>query len=121
MNTRILTLAALVCVCLQSVLVFQLPIGFYQQRFWLLLLALAVMACVYLMQRLANITSSRSAGAKFSQLLVPALFGFMVLMLWEAIVRGFNVPLVLMPAPSRIMSTLLNNLPTCGLIFSKPI
>ncbi|GAB2603647.1 ABC transporter permease [Nitrincola alkalisediminis] len=119
MNTRILTLAALVCVCLQSVLVFQLPIGFYQQRFWLLLLALAVMACVYLMQRLANITSSRSAGAKFSQLLVPALFGFMVLMLWEAIVRGFNVPLVLMPAPSRIMSTLLNNLPTLWADFQQ--
>ena len=40
-------------------------------------------------------------------LLVPALFGVMVLAVWELLVRGFQVPLVLLPPPSLIAATLV--------------
>jgi len=39
-------------------------------------------------------------------LLVPALFGIMLLYLWEIGVRGFEVPSILLPAPSAIIQAL---------------
>ncbi|MFD2261964.1 ABC transporter permease [Lacibacterium aquatile] len=42
-----------------------------------------------------------------TRLLVPALFGLMVLYLWEVCVRGFGVPKVLLPAPSAVLDALL--------------
>jgi NitT/TauT family transport system permease protein len=43
---------------------------------------------------------------------VPLLFGISILVLWEGIVRGFNVPSVLLPPPSMIWTRLINSLPT---------
>ncbi|MCB2130617.1 MAG: ABC transporter permease [Rhodobacteraceae bacterium] len=45
------------------------------------------------------------------RLLVPALFGVTLLILWEGIVRGLNVPGVILPAPSVIWGTIRANLP----------
>ena len=39
-------------------------------------------------------------------MLVPVLFGAWLLFLWEAVVVGFGVPRVLLPAPSAIGETL---------------
>lgn len=47
-----------------------------------------------------------------SRLAVPLLFGIAILVLWEGIVRGFNIPSVLLPAPSAIWSRLINSIPT---------
>ena len=48
------------------------------------------------------------------RLFVPALFGIMVFYLWEVLVRGFHVPLILMPPPSLIASTFFNNMAMLG-------
>jgi NitT/TauT family transport system permease protein len=37
---------------------------------------------------------------------IPALFGITILFLWEALVRGFNVSQILLPAPSHIWAKL---------------
>jgi NitT/TauT family transport system permease protein len=42
----------------------------------------------------------------------PLLFGIGVLILWQLFVRFFNVPFVLLPAPSDIWAKLVTSLPT---------
>jgi NitT/TauT family transport system permease protein len=44
-------------------------------------------------------------------LLVPALFGVAILVLWEGITRGFGVPTILLPPPSMIWARLTASLP----------
>jgi len=58
-----------------------------------------------------NITIVRR-GYKIAPWIVPILFGAALLILWEGAVRGFDVPLVILPAPSMIWVTLTNSLPT---------
>ena len=45
------------------------------------------------------------------RLLVPALFGVWLLILWEAIVRGAGIPFILLPPPSLIGVRIANSLP----------
>jgi NitT/TauT family transport system permease protein len=45
------------------------------------------------------------------RLLVPALFGVWLLILWEAIVRGAGIPFILLPPPSLIGLRIANSLP----------
>ncbi|MAT87856.1 MAG: ABC transporter permease [Aestuariivita sp.] len=58
--------------------------------------------------RLAKSTHSNS---RVMQLLVPAIFGFTLLAIWELVVRGFEVPLVILPPPSMIVETFGEKLP----------
>ena len=44
--------------------------------------------------------------------LAPALFGVAVLILWQGVVRYFDVPFVIFPAPSDIWAKLIMSLPT---------
>jgi len=44
-------------------------------------------------------------------LVVPALFGFWVLVIWEAVTRGFGIPFVLLPPPSAIGARFIAALP----------
>ena len=46
------------------------------------------------------------------RLAVPVLFGVTILVLWEGMVRGFNVPFVLLPPPSAIWARIVSSLPT---------
>ncbi len=48
---------------------------------------------------------------KTVNLLIPLLFGVAVLVLWEGITRGLEVPRVLLPPPSMIWERILNSLP----------
>ncbi|HTO31496.1 MAG TPA: ABC transporter permease [Pararhizobium sp.] len=50
--------------------------------------------------------------ARAARLAVPLLFGITILVLWEGIVRAFNVPSVLLPPPSMIWTRLINSVPT---------
>lgn len=45
------------------------------------------------------------------RLLVPALFGVWLLILWEVIVRGAGIPFILLPPPSLIGLRIANSLP----------
>ncbi len=45
------------------------------------------------------------------RLAVPAIFGLTLLVVWEALVRGLSVPLVILPPPSQIAATFADNLP----------
>ncbi|WP_159589259.1 ABC transporter permease [Chelativorans xinjiangense] len=45
-------------------------------------------------------------------LLVPAIFGVTLLVVWEGLVRGLNVPTVLLPPPSMIWDRIVGSVPT---------
>ncbi|MCB1419478.1 MAG: ABC transporter permease [Notoacmeibacter sp.] len=52
-------------------------------------------------------------------LAVPLLFGITILVLWEGIVRGFNVPQVLLPAPSAIWARIASSVPILAADFRQ--
>ena len=52
-------------------------------------------------------------------LAVPLLFGITILVLWEGIVRGFNVPQVLLPAPSAIWARIVSSVPILAADFRQ--
>ncbi|QPM90174.1 ABC transporter permease [Pseudooceanicola algae] len=58
--------------------------------------------------RLAN---GPAANRQAVKLLVPVLFGLTILAMWELIVRGLQVPLVILPAPSVIAAKVGDSLP----------
>lgn len=45
------------------------------------------------------------------QLVVPMIFGLTILLIWELIVRGLGVPLVILPPPTMIVSRFGDSLP----------
>lgn len=61
-----------------------------------------------------NVALSHSAVVKShgGRLLVPALFGLSILVVWEGLVRGLNVPGVILPPPSAIAARIGAELPT---------
>lgn len=83
----------------------------------LVLLALAIWIAMWTLNvRLANApsTNTRAVG-----LLVPAIFGLTILVVWELLVHGLNVPLVILPAPSHVIRTFFNEIPTLWLDFQQ--
>ncbi len=52
--------------------------------------------------RLASLEPPSSAGRLLVNVAVPLIFGAWLLILWECLVRGLDVPRVLLPAPSAI-------------------
>jgi NitT/TauT family transport system permease protein len=60
-----------------------------------------------------EVLSRRAFAAKPLQyavnLIIPALFGITLLVLWEGLVRGFAVPEILLPAPSLIAAKLVSS------------
>lgn len=73
--------------------------------FWLVILALLLMAW-QIMQHITNLPKAR-----WWSILVPAIFGACLVYLWQAIVVAFDVPRVLLPAPTQIVSALVGNFP----------
>lgn len=49
-------------------------------------------------------------GGRLARLVVPLLFGATLLVVWELLVRGLDVPAVILPAPSTIGRTFAANL-----------
>lgn len=61
-----------------------------------------------------ELSALRPAGrsiASLLRLLIPAIFGLWLLILWEALTRGFGVPFVLLPPPSAIGARIATSLP----------
>jgi len=69
--------------------------------FWLQLTAAWLMAWACVEQLAAIKTLSRSY-ATVLNIIIPIIFGVWLLILWELLTRGLNVPQVLLPAPSLI-------------------
>lgn len=59
----------------------------------------------------ARLATSPAAQTRTVQLLVPAIFGMTVLLVWELLVRGLAVSLVILPAPSVIAARFADSLP----------
>ncbi len=59
--------------------------------------------------RLSHLALTKSDAGK---LIVPAVFGVTVLLVWEGMVRGLNVPGVILPPPSAIGARLASEMPT---------
>ncbi len=72
----------------------------------LVALALALWIAAWALNARLARTRSRAA-----HVLVPLIFGATVLLVWELLVRGLDVPAVILPAPSRIGATFAQNLP----------
>ena len=68
---------------------------------------------VWLLAWRANVVLSHSALVKgrIGRLLVPAIFGATLLLVWEGVVRGLQVPGVILPPPTTIAATFAANLP----------
>jgi NitT/TauT family transport system permease protein len=45
------------------------------------------------------------------RLLIPAIFGAWILIIWEAVTRGAGIPFILLPPPSAIGARIMNSLP----------
>lgn len=59
----------------------------------------------------ASLKAKTKRGQKILDITVPTLFGIAMLIFWEATVRLFEVPSVLLPAPSVIWAKIISSLP----------
>lgn len=90
-------------------------------RLAMVMVVLAVLVwCLgwWLNSRLAN---SPAAKTRAVQLLVPATFGITVLVVWELLVRGLAVSLVILPAPSVIAVRFASSIPILWADFAQTI
>ena len=71
--------------------------------FWLALVAAWAFAWLFV-EQLSSAIRRRELSGRALGLLIPLVFGLALLVIWEAITRGANVPQVLLPAPSQIAS-----------------
>ena len=58
----------------------------------------------------AKLADSALAETRAVKLLVPVIFGFTIIGVWELLVRGLGVPLVILPPPSLVIETASQNL-----------
>ncbi|PTW59756.1 NitT/TauT family transport system permease protein [Breoghania corrubedonensis] len=79
--------------------------------FWALFIAAWLTGWLFV-QRLANRKFASKAVQRLAGIAIPLLFGVWVLIAWQALVTGFGVPKVLLPAPSEIWVRLIHGFPT---------
>lgn len=68
--------------------------------------------------RLANGAASDRVGIKA---LIPAIFGLTIVVVWELLVRGFEINPVILPAPSSILERLMGEGPRLWADFKQTI
>ncbi len=79
--------------------------------------ALAIWAGAWALN--VRLSHSRLMGSRAGRLLVPAIFGLTLLVVWEFVVRGLQVPGVILPPPSAIGARLSSELPTLWADFQQ--
>ncbi|MFW8634226.1 ABC transporter permease [Cribrihabitans pelagius] len=72
----------------------------------------------WLNSRLAN---GAASDTRLVRLAVPLIFGATLLVVWELLVRGLEVPLVILPAPSEIAARFAGSLPVLWQDFVQTI
>ncbi|TCL08443.1 NitT/TauT family transport system permease protein [Shimia isoporae] len=60
----------------------------------------------------ANVWLAAKPRTRATGLLVPTIFGVSIIVIWECVVRGFDINPVLLPAPSVIAVTFATSIPT---------
>ncbi|MEN3148087.1 ABC transporter permease [Neorhizobium sp. IRAMC:178] len=60
---------------------------------------------------LSSIRPKSKSGDTFLHLLIPAIFGAWILILWEAATRGAGIPFIILPPPSSIGARLASSVP----------
>ncbi|MGB3277601.1 MAG: ABC transporter permease [Pseudorhodobacter sp.] len=68
-----------------------------------------------------RLARSALAGHRLVRILVPGLFGLSLLILWEGTVRAFEVPGVILPAPSAIGQRIASSVPILWADFAQTI
>ena len=58
-------------------------------------------------------------GAPHPSIAVPVIFGLTLLLMWELVTRGLNVPLVILPPPSQIAATFARETATLWIDFRQ--
>ncbi|MDJ0638053.1 MAG: ABC transporter permease [Paracoccaceae bacterium] len=58
-----------------------------------------------------NIRLTRLPRSPLTRLAVPVIFGVTIIAVWECLVRGLEIPAVLLPAPSVIAATFASSIP----------
>ena len=76
---------------------------------WLIAAVLFWLAAWALNIRLANSAVAENTVVRIG---VPVLFGVTMLVLWEGLVRGFDISPIILPAPSQIGATLVDSTQT---------
>ncbi len=108
------TIILLVCaVCAVALLQFLPAVGDPEGKvsaaFWLACSLLAL-AAMYSVQRVAALDGQRY-GDRLVGLLTAALFGFWLVYFWQVLVVALNIPRVILPPPSLVAQSLLDNAP----------
>ena len=75
--------------------------------------------CAWLLN--IRLASSKASDTLAVRIIVPILFGISILVLWEGLVRGFNVSQVILPAPSQIGATFAGSLETLWIDFQQTV
>ena len=58
-----------------------------------------------------RLAGSGLVASRAGRMVIPALFGVTVLVVWEGLVRGLGVSPVILPAPSMIGARIVGSLP----------
>ncbi len=69
----------------------------------------------------SRLASGPYADTRMVRFLAPLIFGLTVIGIWELVVRGLEVPLVILPAPSVIWDRFWDSLPTLWADFVQTI
>ena len=81
---------------------------------YFLLLAAAWLLAWRCVALLSSLRPSESVARTALRLIIPAIFGAWILIIWEAVTRGAGIPFILLPPPSAIGQRIANSLPTLG-------
>ncbi|GHA22626.1 ABC transporter permease [Devosia pacifica] len=85
--------------------------------FWLTLIAAWLFAWLFV-DRLSAALAARRYEPRLG-VLIPLLFGISVLVIWEAVTRGTNVPEVILPPPSAIWARIVTSTATLWADFQQ--
>ncbi|MGX9416511.1 ABC transporter permease [Vibrio sp. WJH972] len=104
----------------QVYICFFLEPGFYnRQALLIVLLPISVFCAAMLMSYLAKLVVNDKGNKTLIKPLVPALFALVLLVCWQSLTQGYEVPQVLLPAPSNIFMAFISNLPTLWADFKQ--
>ncbi|TPI28037.1 ABC transporter permease [Mesorhizobium sp. B3-1-6] len=81
---------------------------------YFLLLAAAWLLAWRCVALLSSLRPTQGWAKTALRLIIPAIFGAWILIIWEAVTRGAGVPFILLPPPSAIGARIANSLPILG-------